>query len=186
MIAGKAKGRLLVAPKGLSTRPITAVIKEALFNILQTQIVGSRFLDLFAGSGSIGIEAISRGAENVVFVEKEQNAINTIKKNLAACKFQNGYEIYRDDVFRRIKRLDDNGYMFDIIYLDPPFTEDKIFLPVMETLSNTNLIAKGGIIVIRTRKEKRMPDTINALYKCKFKNYGLSNLYFYSHHLDVM
>lgn len=181
VIAGKAKGHLLIAPKGLGTRPITAVIKEALFNILQTKIVGSRFLDLFSGSGSIGIEAISRGAKNVVFVEKKQTAINAIKKNLAACKFQNGYEIYQDDVFRQIKLLSKNGYTFDIIYLDPPFTIDKIFLPVMEILSDAKLLEKDGIIAIRTRKEKSMPNIIGSLQRFKLKKYGISNLHFYSH-----
>lgn len=116
VIAGKAKGRVLVAPKGMETRPITAKIKEALFNIWQSQIVGASFLDLFSGSGSIGIEAISRGAKNVVFVEKNSKAVEIIKRNLASCNFKNGYEIYQDDVFRRLECLKEQGYLFDIIY----------------------------------------------------------------------
>lgn len=118
------------------------------------QIADSRFLDLFSGSGSIGIEAISRGAKKVVFVEKDRKAFNVIKKNLDSCKFTDGYEVYQDDVFGRIGWLAENGYMFDIIYLDPPFTVDEIFLPAMERLSNAKLLAKDGCIAIRTRREQ--------------------------------
>lgn len=179
VIAGKAKGRLLTAPKGMDTRPITAKIKEALFSIWQMQIVDSCFLDLFSGSGSIGIEAISRGAEKVVFVEKNRKAVNVIKKNLDICKFTEGYEIYQDDVFRRIGWLAENGYRFDIIYLDPPFTVDEIFLPVMECLSNARLLKKDGCIAIRTRREKEIPEKIGVLCKFKLKNYGISSVHFF-------
>ena len=85
VIAGKAKGRLLIAPEGLGTRPIMAKMKEALFSMWQFDIYGSRFLDLFAGSGSMGIEAISRGAKRATFVEMDRNAIDVIKKNLKTC-----------------------------------------------------------------------------------------------------
>ena len=116
VIAGTAKGRRLYAPKGMETRPITAKIKEALFNIWQDRIHGSDFLDLFAGSGSIGIEALSRGADYVVFVDKSRKAVEMIKKNMGICGFRSGYDIYQDDVFRRIGWLEKNEVMFDIIY----------------------------------------------------------------------
>lgn len=116
VIAGTAKGRRLYAPKGMETRPITAKIKEALFNIWQDRIPGSDFLDLFAGSGSIGIEALSRGADYVVFVDKSRKAVEMIKKNMGICGFRSGYDIYQDDVFRRIGWLEKNEVMFDIIY----------------------------------------------------------------------
>ena len=180
VIAGKAKGRLLAAPKGMETRPVTAKIKEALFNIWQVQVEGSAFLDLFSGSGSIGIEAISRGAKNVVFVEKSRRAVETIKKNIAACNFRNGYEIYQDDVFRRIKWLGKKGYLFDIIYLDPPFTVKEIFLPVMQALSDTAILAQNGVIAIRTRKEMEMPGDIGRLRQFKLKQYGISSVHFFS------
>lgn len=180
VIAGKAKGRILIAPKGMETRPITAKIKEALFNIWQTQILNANFLDLFSGSGSIGIEAISRGAKNVVFVEKSRKAIEVIKKNILSCNFSSGYEIYQDDVFRRIKWLQKNGYGFDIIYLDPPFTIGEIFLPVMKALSDTSLITHNGIVAIRTKKEMELPDMIGNLRKFKLKHYGISCVHFFS------
>lgn len=180
VIAGKAKGHPLVAPDGMNTRPITDKIKEALFSSWQLQIVGANFLDLFAGSGSMGIEAISRGAEKTVFVEKDRRAVDIIKKNLAACKFTEGYKVYKDDVFRRVECLKTEGERFNIIYLDPPFTIDEIFIPIMETLSDGMLLTENGMVVIRTRKEKEMPDEIGKLKKFKFKSYGISGVHFYS------
>ena len=90
VISGKAKGHTLVAPKGMNTRPVTDMIKEALFSTWQMQITGAKFLDLFAGSGSMGIEAISRGAKKTVFVEKDYKVVEIIKKNLSSCKFNEG------------------------------------------------------------------------------------------------
>lgn len=180
VISGKAKGHVLIAPKGQNTRPITAKIKEALFSMWQMQITGASFLDLFAGSGSMGIEALSRGAKNVVFVDRGRKAIESIRKNLAICKFSYGYEIYQDDVFKRIKWLNEKGYRFDIIYLDPPFTTEEIFLPVMETLSGTEILSENGTIAIRTKREKDLPDMIGKLKKFKLRIYGISAIHFYA------
>lgn len=180
VIAGKARGHPLIAPDGLNTRPIPDMIKEALFSSWQMKLAGSHFLDLFAGSGSMGIEAMSRGAEKTVFVEKDHKAVEVIKKNLSSCKFTDGYIIYKDDVFHRIEYLKTEGEQFDIIYLDPPFTVDNIFLPVTEALSDGKLLRGDGIIVIRTRKEKEMPGKIGRLAKCKFKRYGISGVHYYT------
>lgn len=179
VIAGTAKGRRLCAPKGMETRPVTAKIKEALFNIWQDRIIGADFLDLFAGSGSIGIEALSRGADHVVFVDKSRKAMEAIKKNLEICGFCSGYDIYQDDVFRRIGWFEKNEVMFDIIYLDPPFTEKQIFHSVIQRLSNTKLLKRDGIFAIRTRKELEVPDRIENLKKFKQKVYGISSVHFY-------
>ena len=108
VISGKAKGKVLIAPEGLDTRPITAMMKEALFSMWQFQLVDSSFLDLFAGSGSMGIEAISRGTKKVVFVEKAKKACDVIKKNLKNCNFNSGYNLYQDDVFNRVELLSIN------------------------------------------------------------------------------
>ena len=179
VIAGKAKGRALVAPEGFDTRPITAMMKEALFSMWQFQIQDADFLDLFAGSGSMGIEAISRGARRAVFVEMNQKAIDVIKQNVKTCKFTEEAVIYKDDVFRRIEWLKNNGETFDIIYLDPPFTVDEIFHPVLEAVTGAGILNEEGIIAIRTLKEKDMPEEMNNLEKYKFKVYGISAIHFY-------
>ncbi len=179
VIAGKARGINLVAPEGLTTRPITDKIKGALFSSWQMKLNGCHFLDLFSGSGSMGIEAISRGAEKTVFVDLGQEQINIIKKNLNACHFKDGYVIYKDDVFHRIEVLKQQNETFDIIYLDPPFTVEEIFLPVMEALSDAKLLAEDGIIVIRSLKQKELPEQIGQLEKYKYKTYGISAVHYY-------
>lgn len=181
VISGVAKGRRLFAPKGMETRPITSKIKESLFNIWQTKIKGAFFLDLFAGSGSMGVEALSRGAEKVVFVEKSRSAVEVIKKNLAVCGFHNGYELYRDDVFRRINLLSQRQDKFDIVYLDTPFTKPEIFVPVIESLGNAKILASEGMAVIRIRKDIAFPETIGNLCRFRQKIYGISVINFYSY-----
>ena len=179
VISGTARGRRLFAPKGIETRPVTAKIKEALFNIWQTRIKGAFFLDLFAGSGSMGIEALSRGAEKAIFVEKNRSAVEMVKKNLAACGFNSGYELYQDDVFRRMDWLSQRRDRFDIVYLDPPFTKPKIFVPVIEALDNARLLAPEGMAVIRVKRDMAFPESIGNLYCFRQKTYGISAIYFF-------
>lgn len=185
VIAGKAKGRVLVAPEGLNTRPIMAKMKEALFSMWQFKIGGAAFLDLFAGSGSMGIEALSRGAQKAVFVELDRKAIDAIIQNVKTCQFTDSAVIYKDDVFHRIKWLETNHQFFDIIYLDPPFTVDEIFIPVLEAIANVDILNPDGIIAIRTLKEKEMPDVMGDLYKYKKKTYGISTIHFYCKDTEI-
>ena len=128
-----------------------------------------------------GVEALSRGAEKVVFVEKSRSAVEVIKKNLAVCGFHNGYELYRDDVFRQINRLSRRQDKFDIVYLDPPFTKPEIFVPVIESLGNAKILASEGMAVIRIRKDIAFPETIGNLCRFRQKIYGISVINFYSY-----
>ncbi len=179
VISGKAKGKVLIAPEGFDTRPITAMMKEALFSMWQFQLVDSSFLDLFAGSGSMGIEAISRGAKKVVFVEKAKKACDVIKKNLKNCNFTTGYNLYQDDVFNRVQLLSTQKEKFDIIYMDPPFTVDEIFIPVLECVAKANILNEDGVLAIRSLKEKELPEEVYGLTKYKVKTYGISTIHFY-------
>lgn len=179
VIAGKAKGKLLYAPSGMNTRPITAKMKEALFNIWQNEVIDADFLDLFAGSGSMGIEALSRGAKKAVFVELDKHAIDVIKENIKNCKFNDCAVVYKDDVFNRISLLKATNQTFDIIYLDPPFTRDEIFHPVLEAVTEADILNQDGEIAIRTVKEKEMPEEIGDYYRYKLKIYGQSAIHFY-------
>ena len=172
VIAGKAKGRMLIAPEGLNTRPIMAKMKEALFSMWQFDIYGANFLDLFAGSGSMGIEAISRGAKRAVFVEMDRNAIDVIKKNIKTCNFGDEAEVYQDDVFARIQWFKKTGQKFDIIYLDPPFTVDSIFIPVMEALDEADILAEDGVIVAEHWAKLELPEELHGFEKIKERKYG--------------
>ena len=180
VISGKAKGKKLLAPEGLHTRPVTDQIKQAIFNSWQFRVQDSYFLDLFSGSGSMGIEAISRDAKKTIFVDNDNEAISIINKNLQACHFdKSSYQVYKDDAFKVVERLENQKIQFDIIYLDPPYTVDEIFIPIMEALGNTHLLKEDGILAIRTKKEKELPDTFHYLEKTKMKKYGISMVHYY-------
>lgn len=180
IISGKAKGRNIKAPEGYDTRPVTDKIRQSLFNIWQWDIQGCDFLDLFSGSGSMGIEAMSRGANRVIMVEKADKAVKVIKENITSCQLQDvKHTVYAEDVFTVIEKLKMAGDTFDIIYLDPPYTVDEIFHPVMEALGQANLLKENGLLVIRTRKEKEMNDVYGNLKKYREKVYGISKAHFY-------
>ncbi len=180
IIAGSARGREIVAPKGLDTRPVTDYIRESLFNIWQFDLEGCDFLDLFSGSGCMGLEALSRGARRVVMVDAGSDQVRTIRTNLKKTGMERaGGEVVRDDVFHVIGRMGRTHQTFDIIYLDPPFTVDEIFFPVMEALADGALLAQGGSVVIRTRDRKEMPEDFGVLHKVRLKRFGSSTVHFY-------
>ena len=182
VISGRARGKRLKAPSGLNTRPITDMIKEALFNVWGTRVQGSILLDLFAGSGSVGIEALSRGAARVVFIDNSGEAVKVIRENLQNCGFDKDFQVYRSDVFKTLELLHRHGERFDLIYVDPPFTNDKIFYPVMVALDENDILKPEGIVVIRTPRKKAMPPTFNRLGVYQSRNYGESTLHYYCRH----
>lgn len=186
VIAGKAKGKKLLAPEGLHTRPVTDQIKQAIFNSWQFKVPGSNFLDLFSGSGSMGVEAISRGAKKTTMVDNDRNAVNIIRTNLQNCHFEkSSYNLLQADVFKVIEQMENKKEQFDIIYLDPPYTVDEIFNPVMEAIGNTHILKEDGILAIRTKKEKDMADTYGNLEKVRMKKYGISMVHYYENRVET-
>ena len=174
---GSARGTALFAPEGMHTRPITDQIKQAIFSTWQFSIPNCNFLDLFAGSGSMGIEAISRGASKATFVDNDTNAINIIKRNLDKCHFTNNqYEVIKNDAFDFLQKTSEK---YDVIYMDPPYTVDEIFIPIINEVDKANILQKNGILAIRTRAEKQMPQDLTNLYKVKEKKYGISMVHYY-------
>lgn len=145
VIAGKARRLQLKAPLGEHTRPTTDRIKETLFNILQTEIPGSFFLDLFAGSGSVGIEALSRGADLAVFVENDKNALACIEDNLEHTKCTDLAVVCRQDVFVALQSLE-YQYSFDIVFMDPPY-DMELERRVLEYLTVSSLITDDTLII---------------------------------------
>lgn len=179
VIAGSAKGRTLSAPKGISTRPVTSKIRESLFDIWQGRINGTRFLDGFAGSGAMGIEAISRGAAHATFIERSGDALSAIRANLGKCGFSDRSTVCGGDVLSVLGLLDSRGDRYDIIYLDPPFTVENIAPSVLEMLSCTSILVPEGIAAIRARKEESIRDSVGPLLKVHEKIYGISRVHFF-------
>lgn len=185
IISGSARGTNIEAPEGMDTRPVTDKIRQSLFNIWQFDIPGSRFLDLFSGSGSMGLEACSRGADEVVMVEKSPKAGAVIENNIKKCHFENRkISLLSEDVFDAIEGLKKKNRTFDFIYLDPPYTVDSIFHPVMDALSDGALLEDDGILVIRTHKDKAMHENYGVLEKVREKKYGISKAHFYKKNPD--
>lgn len=151
VIAGKARSLKLMTPPGMDTRPTTDRTKETLFNILQPEISGARFLDLFSGSGAIGIEALSRGAAFAVFVEKDRAAAECIQKNLAFTKLGDNGQILRKDVKAALKSLE-KGAAFDLIFMDPPYGHG-LERQVLGYLAHSSLLADEGMVVVEASLE---------------------------------
>lgn len=179
VISGRAKGKRLKAPPGTNTRPLTDMIKESLFNVLGSDVSGSNFLDLFAGSGAVGIEALSRNAGRVLFVEKDNHAVRVIKENLINCGFIEGYEVHRNDVFKALDIIRKRRLLFEYIYVDPPFTNEPIFDEVLQALDKAEILGGEGIIIIRTHRKKTLPLRLQNLEKYRVNDYGESTLHYY-------
>lgn len=153
VVAGTARGMNLEVPQGRHTRPTTGRIKETLFNIIQKDVPESRFLDLYSGSGSIAIEALSRGASEAVLVENNRQALSCINANIKKAKFQERAQVMPYEAMHALKKLDNSGRVFDIIFMDPPYgrgfeKEAAIYL------LNSGLIEKGTLIIIETSTEE--------------------------------
>lgn len=179
VISGSARGRRLKTPPGLSTRPVTARIRESLFSIWSPIMLDARFLDLFAGSGSMGIEALSRGAREAVFVDNDPRAVKIILENLEHCQMSGRGRVEKSDVFRAIQKSFHNHELFDIIYIDPPFTRGELFGQVLEALDDYPVTAEGGNIVIRSQRKMIMPGETRLYVRNRQGHYGESEVHHY-------
>ncbi|MDH7498150.1 MAG: 16S rRNA (guanine(966)-N(2))-methyltransferase RsmD [Syntrophomonadaceae bacterium] len=181
VIAGKAKGRKLKAPAGLDTRPMTDRIKESLFSILGARVPGSRVLDLFAGSGAVGIEALSRGAAWAVFVDRDARAVGVLKENLGTCGMDPAAEVYRSDVQRALQVLEERGCRFDLVFLDPPFADLQAGTDALGMLDRGDLLERGATVVLRLPHKAAPPGGLERLRAVDARTYGESTLYFYEY-----
>ena len=171
IIAGDAKGRRLFSPKGEGLRPTSDKVKEAFFNIVAPRIEGASFLDLYAGSGAVGIEAISRGAKNVVFVEKSGTHILLLKKNLSLFPDHHAARVFEGTALHFLRKNKDT---FDIIFIDPPYADGNE--EILQTLGCCDNISTGGLVVIEHFHKQNLPDTAGRLSLLKRYRYGGTTL----------
>lgn len=168
VIAGSAKGINLKTPQGLETRPTIDRVKEALFSIIQFDLPGSKVLDLFGGTGQLGIEALSRGAKSAVFVDAREDACRLIRENLIRCKMQNQAQVLRSDYMDYLRRTKEK---FDIIFLDPPYAE--VFLEnSLKMITEIDILQCHGIIVTERPLGKEMPWNYDGYTRSKDYKYG--------------
>lgn len=152
VIGGKAKRLNLKTPQGYDTRPTTDKVKETLFNILGPYLADADFLDLFSGSGAIGIEALSRGSKYAAFVDKDKAALECIKANLKFTKLDSQAEVYHMGALEAIKALEIKGKVFDVVFMDPPYNSN-LERDILFALQNSNIIYCDTIIVIEASKQ---------------------------------
>ncbi len=176
VIAGRAKGIPLQAVPGSSTRPISDRVKEALFDILGDMVSDSDVLDLFAGTGSVGIEALSRGAARAVFVEKQTRAIATIRNNLQRTRLQASARVVQDDVFRF---LAGEPEPFDLIYIAPPQYQELWKKTLVALEANSGWLRSGGLTVVQIFPKELQPVPLTRLQLTEQRKYGSTLLCFY-------
>lgn len=175
VISGKARGVILKTPDGMQTRPTADRVKEALFSILQFDLPGTRVLDLFGGTGQLGIEAISRGAKSAVFVDAADAPCKLIKENLCRAKMENEGRVIRSDYLQFLSQCRET---FDIIFLDPPYAE--VFLEnAIKKISEIDILQSGGIIVSERPVEKPLNLEIDGFTRSKDYKYGKTLLTLY-------
>ena len=168
VITGKARGIRLKTPDGMLTRPTADKVKEAVFSVLQFDIPGSRVLDLFAGTGQLGIEAISRGAVSAVFVDGRRDACKLVQENLRLTKFSAQAQVIQSDYLAYLERCRDK---FDLIFLDPPYAE--VFLEnALKKISEIDILSDRGIIICERPAEKTLDFEIAGLSRGKDYRYG--------------
>lgn len=173
VITGIARGRRLETLPGEDvTRPTTESVKEALFSMIQFELEDKKVLDLFAGSGQLGIEALSRGARHCTFVENDRQAIRVVQNNIAHCRLENSASVVTSDAYAFLLRKDN----FDIAFLDPPYKKGltekclPLLLPMMSA---------DGVVVCETSADESLPDTISGWYADRVRRYGKTKLTLY-------
>lgn len=175
IIAGEWRGRRLETREGMDVRPTPERVKEALFNILQFQLEGRRVLDLFAGSGQLGLEALSRGAAEAVFVDESRESTAVVKRNIASLKAEAKTRLYQTDFAAFLMRRQEP---FDIVFLDPPYRSGKLeaALPLAAAITNP-----GGTIIAEHPTDEELPDEAGDFRKGKSYRYGKIYLTVYRH-----
>jgi 16S rRNA (guanine966-N2)-methyltransferase len=185
IIGGSGKGRRLKTAAGERTRPTGARVRQSLFDILAPVIPGSRFLDAFAGNGSVGLEALSRGAATVVLVDRDAGAVEAARENARALARSGGEaKVFRQDARTAIGALADQGMRFDVVFLDPPYASD-LYEPLLRLLGEGPLLAAGGVVVAEHFHKRALPERMGVLARTRRKRVGDHVLSFYSRAADA-
>lgn len=183
IIAGLYRGRNLKSPPSIEVRPTSDRLRETLFNILQTRIAGVRFLDLCAGTGAIGIEALSRGASFVTFVDRSRKSCGLVEANLKLCGVaEEQFEVVMSEAAEFVRRRAARGgeiEPWDVIYYDPPYSSD--YFPVLEAFGSddAHLLAEGGIVIAEHHTRTPLAETVGSLRRWRTTKQGDNSLSFY-------
>lgn len=178
IVAGEYGGRRLSAVPGRATRPTTDKVKEALFNIIGPYFDGGTSLDLFAGSGGLSIEAVSRGIDRAVMVDRQYAAIQTIKKNIAVTKHTEKFDVIKNDANRALHLLAKHDESFDMVFLDPPYAKQQI-VKNMQMMVRLGLLNDNALVVAETDQHANLPTDLVAFSLQRRQTYGITVLTIY-------
>jgi 16S rRNA (guanine966-N2)-methyltransferase len=185
IVAGKYRSRILKSLKGNALRPTSDRLRETLFNVLGPNVAGSRFLDVFAGTGAVGIEAISRGAIEVVFIENHAAAATLIRRNLDSLEIENGAQILLFDALRGLEKIaarhKPTDAPFDFVFVDPPYAEKEQYDRVLGFLGAASFLAEGSLVIAEHRRTHELPQRIGRLTQTRILRQGDAALSFFEH-----
>jgi 16S rRNA (guanine966-N2)-methyltransferase len=185
VIAGKYRSRLLKSLKGNALRPTSDRLRETLFNVLGPNIPGSRFLDVFAGTGAVGIEALSRGASEAVFIENHAPAAVLIRRNLESLAITSGAQVLPLDALRALEKIarkhNPTDPAFDFVFLDPPYAEKNQYDRVLSFLGAAPFLTTGSLVIAEHRRTLELPQRIGRLLQTRILRQGDAALSFYQH-----
>jgi 16S rRNA (guanine966-N2)-methyltransferase len=179
VIAGQYRSRQLLAPKGDHTRPTSDRLRETLFNVISSAVLDSVWLDLFAGSGAVGIEALSRGARSVYFVESSPRAATIIRKNLAALGICDGFEVQEREAVQALRALDAAAVVCDFCFLDPPYADSAAYEQSLGFLSQSRLVTTKTVVIAEHGKHSDLLDRYGSLGRYRRLPQGDAVLSFY-------
>jgi 16S rRNA (guanine966-N2)-methyltransferase len=179
IIAGKYRGLTIRTLKGDRLRPTSEQLRETLFDVLGPAIAGSRFLDAYAGSGATGLEALSRGASEVIFIEHHRAGVELIRKNLAALGIESGFEIMGSSTFAAFERLDSEGATFDFVFLDPPYAEIAEYHRALRQLARSTFLAAEAVVIAEHSRRTLLEESYGRLYRTRLIRHGDAQLAFY-------
>lgn len=181
VIAGQFRSRVLAAPRGMDTRPTSDRLRETLFNVLAPRLAGATFLDLYAGSGAVGIEALSRGAAQVIFVEQAAAAITTIRTNLSSLGILGGYALESRNAAAALRRLAETSSKIGIVFLDPPYAADAEYSLALTLLGGeaAAILADDAIVVAEHEKHRQLDERYGSLVQYRVLRQGDAALSFY-------
>jgi 16S rRNA (guanine966-N2)-methyltransferase len=184
VIAGTLRRRTLDAPAGMTTRPTSDRLRETIFNVLAPRIEGARFLDLYAGSGAVGIEAVSRGAQNVIMVERAAPALKILRGNLEKLGLRSGVRVEAVSVTAFLKKLrpESTAFVFDIVFLDPPYDAQDEYALALGLLGGdaSRLLASNAVVIAEHRRKEKLEDRYGTLGRTRVLEQGDAALSFYS------
>ncbi|AOZ94177.1 16S rRNA (guanine(966)-N(2))-methyltransferase RsmD [Paenibacillus crassostreae] len=183
VVSGSAKGRPLKSVPGIGTRPTTDKVKEAIFSMIGPYFEGGTVLDLFAGTGGLGIEALSRGMENAIFIDMDPKSVETIRANLKATRLESQAEVFRNDAERAIKVLAKRELLIDTVFLDPPYRL-KNADELLQQMHERSLLQHHATIVIEHDSKFEYPDKFSQFNCVRKALYGESAVTIYEYHAD--